>query len=114
MQPCLVTARHILLMLISPLTQRFQDYLQNIDVKALTETTRRLHDAVGDEAARIWIEIIPTCSEQVRSELASEVYSPTLGDIMRDLVDRAQNLSCVPLAHERGGTLIFCPPLPGS
>jgi Trk K+ transport system NAD-binding subunit len=109
MQPCLVTARHILLILISPLTRKFQDYLQNIDVETLTATTRRLQDAVGEEAARLWIETIPTCAERVRSELVPEDYSPTLGDIMRDPVDRARNLSCVPLAHERGGRTRILP-----
>lgn len=109
MQPCLVTARHILLMLISPLAQKFQDYLQTIDVSTLTETTRRLQNAVGDEAARLWVETIPPHVEQLRSELLPEDHSPTLGDIMRDPVDRARNLRCVPLAHERAGNTHILP-----
>jgi Trk K+ transport system NAD-binding subunit len=109
MQPCLVTARHILLMLISPLTQKFQDYLQDIEVEALEETTRRLQDAVGDEAALLWIETIPEAAVQVRSELLPEGYVPTLGDVMRDPVDRAKSLGGVPLAHERGGLTNILP-----
>lgn len=103
MQPSLVIARHILLILISPLTQKFQVYLQNIDVESLAEITRRLQYAVGKEATGLWIETIPPCAEHVQSELVSEDYLPTLGDILRDPVDRERNLSCVPLAHERGG-----------
>jgi voltage-gated potassium channel len=103
MQPSLVTARHILLTLISPLTQKFQVYLQNIDVASLTETTCRLQDAVGDEAASLWTETIPSCAEQLRSELLPEGHLPTLGDIVRDPFDRAKNLCCVPLVHERQG-----------
>lgn len=109
MQPSLVTARHILLMLISPLTQKFQAYLQKMEIEKLTETTRRLQDAVGDEVARLWVQSIPEQAEPARSALATRNKTLTLGAIMRDPVDRTQTLGCVPLAHERVGEIQMLP-----
>ena len=103
MQPSLVTARHILLMLISPLTQQFQAYLQNVDIDALTAVTQRLQDAMADDAARLWVQTIPEQVEPARSALVARDCPLTLGAIMRDPYDRTQTLGCVPLTHARRG-----------
>ena len=109
MQPSLVTARHILLMLISPLTQKFQVYLQKMGMKELTETTQRLQDAVGDDVPSLWVQLVPEQAEAAHSALAKTDYPLTLGAIMRDPVDRTQTLGCVPLAHARADEIRMLP-----
>lgn len=67
MQPSLVTARNILLMLISPLAHSFMEYMHDVRVKVLVDTVHRLREVAGDNPPELWTVTIPdemVCEEE--------------------------------------------------
>ncbi len=113
MQPSLVTARRILLLLIAPLLKPFFKYLMNLPVNqahVLDQLLHRLRDKVGsDEKPHLMtLRICEAMSlEAVKVLDNGEVVS--LGDILRDPRDRKNSLASVPLMLCTGDR---CIPLP--
>ena len=109
MQPSLVTARHILLSLVSPLTQLFQEHFLKTETTGLPEVIARLQDRIGDAPPDIWIEPIAETQLPVHCQRDDQRYVLQLGDIQRDPGDRNRMIDCVPLVHQRGEAVTFLP-----
>ena len=96
MQPSLVTARRILLRLISPLIQELLEYLErNPDVLS-EEVLPRLRDTIDGPNPALWTltvngEEAPAALEHMADQALH------LGDIFRDPRDRGQILHAVPM-----------------
>ena len=110
MQPSLVTARKILLMLIAPTLQSFMEHVQAQHVILLGELVYRLQENIGDASPELWnVEITETSTPAV-IDLHHRGYTVTLEAIHRDPVDRERTLDCVPLVHKRGDAFSMLPP----
>ncbi len=108
MQPSLVTARRILLQLISPLIQSWLDYLEGHPEVLEDQVLPRLRTRVGATNPALWTLRVDAASagavvEQLRSR---EV---TVRHLLLDARDRDRQLSCVALAIERGDRMLMLP-----
>ncbi len=111
MQPSLVTARNVLLQLISPSAQTFLEYLRAHHDRLLAEVVKRLRTALGSHPPRLWTSTIS--QEQAAAVVASHGRGErvTLGDILRDPLRRERRVGCVPLVVERAGEESVLPEL---
>ena len=101
MQPSLVAARKILLLLVSPLVQTFLDFLQEARVPRVVDTIRRFRQTVGDELPHLWtVEVTQEILHPSRSSSKCD-GAITLDTLMRDSLDRSLTLPCVPLVLQR-------------
>ena len=110
MQPSLVTARKILLMLIAPMLQPFLEFLQAHHVILLGELVYRLQENIGAARPELWTVEITEISAPAVIGLHRQRYAVTLEAIHRHPVDRERTLDCVPLAHKRGDVFSMLPP----
>jgi Trk K+ transport system NAD-binding subunit len=109
MQPSLVTARRILLRLISPLIQDLLEYLET-EPEFLSEVVLPvLLEAVGQPNPALWtIRITENETPAVMSYIR-EHGSITLSCLFRDVRDRSKTLSAVPLLLKRGDEQVVMP-----
>ncbi len=108
MQPSLVTARRLLLRLISPLILEFLDHLATTP-KLLQEVVfPRLRDRVGATNPALWT--VQFSEPQYPLAVAQlEQQTLTVGDILRDSRDRDRMLPCVALLLRRDKSRIMLP-----
>ena len=106
MVPSLVSARRILFLVLAPLLKTFFEALRGRDAGSnelvLSVVIDQLATTVGGSQPRLWT--LDTCAATA-SALLRVVESGqrvTLGDILRDPVDRNRHLACVPLVKRSG------------
>nr|VFJ46890.1 MAG: Ion channel [Candidatus Kentron sp. FW]VFJ49235.1 MAG: Ion channel [Candidatus Kentron sp. FW] len=128
MQPALVIARRILLILLSPMVHTFLDHIHDMRGKIVLDNIHRLKETIGFDRPELWMVTItrdmvkgqPISVPQYTYSLlgrkifgssrrGGEDYSVlgdswirwTLGDFVRDPVNRKQEIACVPLVLKR-------------
>jgi Trk K+ transport system NAD-binding subunit len=114
MQPNLVSARRIHLLLIAPQLRTFfrhvRAYQLRGDREALHAIVTLLHDRVGSAAPRLWTVAVDAKRARAAVGLLQEGLPVTLGDILRDPSDRACALACVALVLRSGAEVVAVPP----
>lgn len=110
MQPSLVTARKILLMLIAPMLERFFEHLEEHHVILLGELVYRLKENIREGKPELWTVDIDEGSARAVVDLHGRGYAVTLDAVHRHPVDRERTLDCVVLAHRRGDDYSMLPP----
>jgi Trk K+ transport system NAD-binding subunit len=100
MQPSLVTARKIMLSLISPLTQSLLNRLQS-DPALLDRVYSELSKVLADSKPYLWtVDISENKACAICSQL-DDIPAITLADLLRHPSERDDNLDCVPLVIRR-------------
>ena len=108
MQPSLVTARRLLLLLISPLIQDWLNYLEAHPEFLRDACFPRLREEVGAVEPTLWTFSVDT--EQAPAVLELMAGEPVrLGDVLRQPRDRAQKLPGVALVLQRDGEKVMLP-----
>ncbi|MGK0223447.1 MAG: voltage-gated potassium channel [Limisphaerales bacterium] len=108
MQPSLVTARRILLNLISPLLQPFLEHMENHPTVLLEEVYPRLLEIFDDEVPWLWtVHVDQQSAPALINELQS--HDVTLGLVLAQPANPSQTISCVPLIMRRGSSLMVLP-----
>ncbi|MCP3867120.1 MAG: potassium transporter [Gammaproteobacteria bacterium] len=108
MQPSLITARRILLMLTAPLMLNLREYLRYEGQHRVRETVDKTRMISNGERHHLWTERLggATCAV---SWLRSRGMRPTLGNAMGCPTDRSRKLSVLPLVLKRAEILIMLP-----
>lgn len=104
MQPSLVTARNILFQLISPAVEVFLDHLRKHHDTLLQELMQRLKVTLGDHPPHLWTAKISEDTARAAYALDQRKWTITLGDLLRNQLDRNRTQACVPLVFTRDGT----------
>ena len=102
MQPSLVTARRILLQLISPLIQDWLDYLESHPQVLEEEVFPRLRSSVGSVQPALWTVQISDAQAPAAVEYLDRGGEIRLVDLLRDARNRDDRHACVPLVVRRG------------
>ncbi len=108
MQPSLVSARRILLALISPLIDEFLGRLEQDPACLLNVVYPRLLEVFDGERPALWVTTIDG-SEAPAVVSLLERGPVSLGDVLRDPRNPEQQLRCVPLLLERDGDQVLMP-----
>lgn len=109
MQPSLVTARRILLRLISPLIQDLLEYLEQQPELLTDVVLPLLHEAVKDPSPALWtIRVNEQDSPAIMTYIRQQ-GSLTLTCLIRDIRDRSKSLDAVPLLLKRGDEQVVMP-----
>ena len=109
MQPSLVTARKVLLMLISPLVPMLLEHLKEHETSHTDKLISRLQDALGDKAPHLWSVRMCHAEAIAATELWAAGESLRLDDLTQDPRDYGR-LPCVPLVIKRGKKTVLLPP----
>ena len=109
MQPSLVTARRILLQLISPLVQLWLDYLEAHPALLEKEVFPRLRSEVGSVEPALWVLHVDQQESPAVLEVNAQGQLVKLADLLRDPGNRDAHLPGVPLAMRRGGDTLLMP-----
>jgi voltage-gated potassium channel len=104
MQPSLVTARNILFQLISPSVQIFLDHLREHHGSLMQDVTQRLQAALGGNPPHLWTVNMTDQGAFALAALHQRRQTVTLGDVMRNHLNRERTVACVPLVLTRYGT----------
>ena len=104
MQPSLVTARNILFQLISPAVEVFLDHLRKHHETLLQELMLRLKATLGAHPPHLWTAKMSETTARAAHDLEQRKLTITLGDLLRNPLDRKRTLACVPLVLTRDGT----------
>lgn len=111
MQPSLVTARRILLMLISPLIEPFLDYLREHHQEGVIETVvERLQQTLGKHKPQLWTVTITPATAPAVLRLNAQGFTLTLGDLYRHPNKRLDRLPCAPLVLTQSAQTVMLPP----
>jgi Trk K+ transport system NAD-binding subunit len=110
MQPSLVTARRILLRLISPLIQELLEYLEQHPQILADEVLPRLRDTVDQPNPALWTVRLTSDETPAVLEFMKDDELP-LGDLFRDPRNRNRVLKAVPLVVKRGDERLVMPDL---
>ena len=109
MQPSLVTARKVLLMLISPLVPMLLEHLKEHDPSYTDKLISRLQQALGEMAPHLWC--VRLCQEEATA--ATKLWEAggnlRLDNLIQD-PRKSDQLPCVPLVIKRGGKKLLLPP----
>lgn len=101
MQPSLVSARRILMTLVSPLIQAFLDDLEAHPEVLMERVYPALRAIFDNEAPLVWVvRITPETAPAVVRQLAHS--SVSLGDVLRDPTNRDATIRCAALLLARG------------
>jgi Trk K+ transport system NAD-binding subunit len=111
MQPSLVTARRLLLQLISPLVQELLDHLERHPGFLRDQLFPRLRAAVPATNPALWSVSIDAAQAAGVHAYLDAGGRVRLGDLVRDPRDRARTLACVPLVARRGAERRILPTL---
>jgi len=103
MQPSLVTARRILLRLISPLIQELLEYLENHTELLSEQVLPALRDTIGRPNPALWTLQIDRDDTPELINFLTRHGTFRTGDLFRDPRDRSQQLEAVPLLLKRRG-----------
>lgn len=113
MQPNLVSARRIHLLLIAPQLRTFfrevRAYQLRGDREALHAIVTLLHDRIGAALPRLWTVVLDSKGAPGAVELLRAGLPITLIDILRDPSDRTGTLACVPLVLRSGADVVAVP-----
>jgi hypothetical protein len=109
MQPSLITARNILFDLLSPLIHTFLDHMREDHETQLQEVIDRIIETLGTSVPHLWTATICQKDASAVTILKKGGYTVTLGDILRDPLDRERNLACIPLVLNRQHGAIVMP-----
>ncbi|GMQ89794.1 MAG: hypothetical protein BMS9Abin10_0128 [Gammaproteobacteria bacterium] len=109
MQPSLITARNILFDLLSPLIHTFLDHMSEDRERQLQDVISRLWATLGSSAPHLWTATIRHKDASAVTVLKKRGYAVTLGDIVRNPLNRERNLACIPLVLKREDGAIVMP-----
>ncbi len=109
MQPSLVTARRILLRLISPLIGELLEHLEQNPEYLSEEVYPLLQQRVGSKDPALWTVRIDTSQAPAIVDYMTRGGTFTTGDLFRDPSNRDKSLACVPLMLRRGGERVIMP-----
>jgi len=110
MQPSLVTARRILLRLLSPLIQELLDYLE-VHPDILSEVVLpTLHESITQPSPALWTVRLTDAETPIALSYLNNHGSLTLDTVFRDARDRSRYLSAVPLLLKRNDECLIMPP----
>jgi len=109
MQPSLVTARRILLRLISPLIQDLLEYLEQQPEFLSDVVMPALDEAVKVTGPALWTVTIGPQQTPAVMRYIEEAGSLTLTCLFRDIRDRSKSLNAVPLLLKRGEERVVMP-----
>ncbi|MFQ6022392.1 MAG: potassium channel family protein [Acidiferrobacterales bacterium] len=109
MQPSLITARNMLFELISPLIQTFLDYVREHHETLLDDVTNQIKTTLGGQPPHLWTAKISAANARAVTMLRKQRHTVTIGDIMRDPLDREHHLACVPLVLVRDHANVVMP-----
>ena len=109
LQSSLTTARRILKHLISPQIQILIDYLGEQGETITQQVVDRLKVAIGEKQPHLWR--VNLCDEEAIAavEYLKNGGQLRLGELLRDPYNLDGNISCIPLAIERGEKRIMLP-----
>jgi Trk K+ transport system NAD-binding subunit len=113
MQPTLVGARRILFLLTAPLLKAFFERMRksqlNCDDDFIHHVLDDLRNNVGGTRPLLWT--VDVCRETAPAlvGLVDDGRSVSLGELLRDPVDRDKRLPCVPLVIESAGEVTVMP-----
>ncbi|MFZ1413423.1 MAG: NAD-binding protein [Defluviicoccus sp.] len=114
MQPNLVSARRIHLLLIAPQLRTFFRHVRACqlrgDREALHAIVTLLHDRIGNAMPRLWTVVINAKRARAAVDLLQTGLPVALGDTLRDPSDRADALACVALVLRSGAEVVAVPP----
>lgn len=113
MQPTLVSARRILFLLTAPLLKAFFERMRQSQLNAGDDFIHRVLDdlrtRVGGTRPRLWTVNVGRKSAPALLDIIEDGRSVSLGELLRDPVDRENRLPCVPLVIESGGEVSVLP-----
>ncbi len=101
MQPSLVTARRLLLQLISPLIQELLDHFEEQPDFLRDVVYPKLRAKVGSQRPALWTVHLNALEAPAVIEHLAQRGEITIGDLMRDARDREESLSGVPMMLRR-------------
>ena len=115
MQPSLVSARRILLLLIAPLLRVFFGYIREHQLQdrdhVLKDVIHQLREHVGGTTPRLWtIEVNPGRTTALGALLDAGL-TVTLAQVLADPAQRDRRLPCVPLVVQSGDEVTAMPAL---
>lgn len=102
MQPSLVTARHLLLRLISPLIHELLGYLERHPTFLRDELYPRIRATVPCTNPALWTISVDRVGAAALWQRCTTAAPVLLGDLLRDPNDRGERLACLPLMVQRG------------
>jgi Trk K+ transport system NAD-binding subunit len=111
MQPSLVTARRLLLQLISPLIQELLNYLEANPEILRDKLLPSLRTNVPTVNPALWSICLDDRQAPALAEFKGTNRTLSLGDALRDPQQRSEQLNCVALLISRGRRRYFLPDL---
>jgi Trk K+ transport system NAD-binding subunit len=108
MQPSLVTARRILLRLISPLIQELLEHLEREPELLATSVLPRLRERVDQPGPALWTLSVGDDTTPILTEVMAEA-EVRVGDLLRDPRNRDEALPAVALVLKRGDERMIMP-----
>tara|TARA_R110002167_G_scaffold29013_18_gene97030 strand:+ start:1356 stop:3092 length:1737 start_codon:yes stop_codon:yes gene_type:complete len=109
MQPSLLTARTILLQLISPLIYQFLEHLRCSEPQLTDRTVKQLHHVLANRPPLLWIKKLCDVDSTAFKEQVEKGRVLRLEDLIKSPVNPDQSLSCVPLVLKREGSTLVMP-----
>ena len=113
MQPTLVSARRILFLLTAPLLkalfERIRESQLISDDDFIHHVLNDLRDNVGGTRPLLWTLDVCRGSAPALVDRVEDGRSVSLGELLRDPVDRDKRLPCVPLVIKSGGEVTVMP-----
>ena len=109
MQPSLVTARRILLHLISPLVNDFVEKLIQFKPDSLNELCEQLNTAIGESKPYLWTVRVSKSKTPAVNTPISQGEEVMLGALLRHPSDRGRALNCVALLLKRATQKFILP-----
>ncbi len=109
MQPSLVSARRILLTLISPLIEEFLEQLEGRPNLLVEEVYPKLLATFDGDSPRLAVLKIEESEAPSVMALLRDRVAVTLGDLLRDPRDRSASVACVPLLLHRADSQELLP-----
>jgi hypothetical protein len=109
MQPSLVTARRLLLQLISPLIQELLDHFEAQPEFLRDVVYPKLRSRVGSQRPALWTVHLNDLEAPAVIEHFAQRGEITVGDLMRDARDRQETLAGVPMMLRRDSVRTIMP-----
>ena len=106
MMPSLVSARRILFLILAPLLKTFFEALRGRDTGAedldLGDVLDQLATTIGGSQPRLWTLDTSAATASALLRVVDGGDPVTLGDLLRDPVNRNRRLACLPLVIHSG------------
>ncbi len=109
MQPSLLTARTILLQLISPLIAELLEHLRCSEQQLTDQIVAQLCRTLAKNPPHLWTKSLCKVEATAVSELLDKGRVLRLEDLIRSPANRQQSLCCVPLVLHREGETLMMP-----